>query len=92
MEAVKDYKKLENQYGKMYHLLLDKVTEESGVRFVHGTDYPKFAGVEYNPIFFDENKNFRVAVDYIIVYPKIYVRTSIPVVKNHLPIIRCYLQ
>jgi hypothetical protein len=92
MEESFDYRELETDYGKMYHLLLDLHGAKGGIRFVASHDHPKFASIEYHPVFFDENKNFRIATDFIIVYPKIYVRQSIPVVKNHLPLERCRLQ
>jgi hypothetical protein len=87
-----DFRSYEQIYGKMYHLLLDRKGKDNGVRFVADHDYPKFASYEYHPVFFDDDKNFRIATDFTIIYPKIYVRESIPVVKNHLPIERCWLQ
>ena len=87
-----NFRGLEARFGEMYHLILDLKGTSDGVRFVAEHDFPKFASIDYHPIFFDSEKNFRIATDYTIIYPKVYVRHSIPVVRNHLPLERCQIQ
>lgn len=88
---IKNYRLFEPEFGTMFHLLIDKQTEE-GIKFVSDHNYPKFASIDSNPIYFDDHKNFRIATDFTIIYPKVYVRDSIPLIQNHLPITRCWLQ
>ena len=74
-----DYISLEPQYGAMYHLVLDRPTDaDESVRYVSDDDKPMYATVQGNPIFFNWDKEFRVALDYTIIYPKIYVKESEP--------------
>ena len=73
-----DYRLYENAFGTMYHLLLDRAASEDGVRFVNDTDKTRYAAVNGSPIFFDWDQEFRIAIEFTIMYPKIYVKKSIP--------------
>lgn len=92
MEEVElDYKAYENQYGEMYHLLLDRWDAFECVKFVADKDHPKFAAYHNLPIFFDKDQNFRIAVKYTIVYPKVYVEDSVMLKREYLPLDRSYI-
>jgi hypothetical protein len=87
-----DFKKYEDLYGDMYHLVLDRPSDsDESIKFVSDTDYPKFAGVDGNPLFFNWDKEFRIATDYVIMYPKVYVRASEPF-NTKKQLTRCYVQ
>ena len=91
----KDFRAYESEYGQMFHLLLTTdgtVSEKDKVKFVSDHHHPKFSSVEGYPIFFDHDKEFRLAVDYVIMYPKVYVRTSIPLLSVHFPLSKGYIQ
>lgn len=90
---INDFKKFEGQYGDMFHLLLnlDKATPGPDIRFVSEHDQPMFTGIDGHPVFFDHDKNFKLATDFIIIYPKVYVRASIMLDTKHLPLERVYL-
>lgn len=90
-QEVDDFKAYEELYGDMYHLLLNKLDEGTRIKFVSDSNYPAFATLLGNPVFFDFDKKFRMAIDYTIIYPKIYVKKSIPVKKDLLPLNRSYL-
>lgn len=62
----------------MYHLLLDRKYQEDRVKYVSDKDYPKYATVNGEPVFFNFDKEFRIAIEYTIIYPKIYVKKSKP--------------
>ena len=63
----------------MYHLILDTPTDsDASAKYVSDKDYPKYAGVDGKPIFFNWDKEFRVATDFVIMYPKVYVKASEP--------------
>jgi hypothetical protein len=76
-----DKEALEEQFGLMYHLILDRNDFSKGARlikFVSAKDYPKFASVDNNPIIFGRDKMFYVATEYTIIYPKVFVRAYKP--------------
>ena len=89
---VKDYKKLEEKLGTMYHLLLNRFDEATTIKFCADAHYPKFATIHDQPVFFDHDKNFMLAIDYTIIYPKIYVKHAIPFKQEYLPLNRSYIQ
>jgi len=68
----------QDQFGKMYHLTLYVKNAPEQLRFVH---YSNQRYTTYNgyPIFYSENKEFCMALDYTIVFPKIYVRRYRPI-------------
>lgn len=87
-----DFKGYESEYGDMYHLVLDRPTDsDASIKYVSGSDYPKFAGVEGRPIFFSWDKEFRIATEYVIMYPKVYVKESEPLTSK-ANLSRCYIQ
>lgn len=77
----------------MFHLLLNlnKSIDDTNIRFVGSHDFPKFAAIEGHPVFFDNDKNFKLATDFTIVYPKVYIRESIPLETKFLPLERGYI-
>ena len=86
-----DYGSYQPIYGDIYHLLRYSTKTPDQIRFVTYFERPRFAGVNGNPIFFSDNQQFRVAIDYTIIYPKVYVKKSVP-----LDMVRdiqlCYIQ
>jgi len=74
-----DYSKYEHQLkGKMFHLLLevkDPLTDK--IRFASFYDKGQYSGANGNPVFFN-GEIFLEALDYDIVYPKVYVRDAVP--------------
>jgi len=88
---IENYKSYEILYGDMYHLLLNKLGTTTGIKFVSNSNYPLFASLLYGPVFFDSDKNFRIAIDYTIVYPKIYVKKSVEVKRELLPLSRSFI-
>lgn len=51
-----------------------------------------FAGYLYYPVFLDTNrKEVRIATDFIVIAPKIYVKSSIPF-KTSYPLTEMYIQ
>jgi len=89
-----DYGSYQSQYGTMYHLLLDRLGSAEGVRFVNGEDCnPKFLTVGGNPVFFNWDKEFCVALDYTVIFPKVYVRKSVLLSKHETKVMsRQYIQ
>jgi len=71
-----NYRALAKAYGVMYHLLVLTKTE---VKFASSHNKPKYAGLNGNPIFIFDNE-VHEAIDYVIVYPKLYVTTSMRLV------------
>lgn len=86
-----NYRELEEKYGKMYHLLLPKANKDKGVKFVSDHNHPKFASIDSKPIFFNDDKEFCLALNYVIIYPKVYVIKSIKLKKEDLPLEISYL-
>lgn len=86
-----NYRELEQQYGKMFHLLLPKSNEEKGVKFVSDHNYPKFASIDSLPVFFNDDKEFCLATSFVIIYPKVYVTKFIKLKKEDLPLEISYI-
>lgn len=87
-----DFKEHEAKYGDMYHLVLDRPTDsDSSIRYVSDKDHPKYAGVNGDPLFFNWDKEFRIATEYVIMYPKVYVKASKPFKPDEI-LKRCYIQ
>lgn len=89
-----DYIKYESQYGVMYHLLLDRIGTNTGVRFVNGDDpNPKFITVCGKPVFFNWDKEYCIALDYTIIFPKLYVKKAVLLTKYEIKrLSRQYIQ
>lgn len=77
-----DFLLYEKAFGTMYHLLIDKSSKD-GVRFVNDTDNKTYATVNGSPVFFNWDKEFRIAIEFTIMFPKIYVKKSIPYLKSY---------
>ena len=71
-----DYKEFEEDFGDMYHLVIDRINTDDGVRFVHDGDGGRYASIDGAPVFFGEDQEFHVALEYTIIYPKIYILDS----------------
>ena len=69
-----DYRSFEKEFGEMFHLVLDRIDTNGQLKFVADKDYPKYATVDNQPIFLNFDKELCTAVDYTIVYPKVYVK------------------
>jgi hypothetical protein len=70
-----DYPALQKDYGTMYHLILDSLDKGGSIRYASVVQYPKYATINGHPVFYlPLDKQFFIALDYTIVYPKIYVR------------------
>jgi hypothetical protein len=72
-----DYTLYEKMYGNMYHLLLNRVGTDKGIKYVRSNKSFGYLSVDNFPIFFNMHKEFCVALDYTIIYPKIYVAQSV---------------
>lgn len=69
-----DYRSYEKEYGEMFHLVLDRIDTNGQLKFVADKDYPKYATVDNNPLFLNFDKELCIAVEYTIIYPKVYVK------------------
>lgn len=86
-----NFKLYEKALGTMYHLILDRPTDSGeSVKYVSCDDKPLYATVNGNPVFFNWDKEFRIATEYTIMYPKIYVKASKPY-KVRQSLERCYI-
>ena len=75
-----DYTEYTKDFGTMYHLVLDVESfDKKSIRFCSAHDKDKFLTINDFPIFFTPVDGFLMAIDYTIVYPKIYVRSYKPI-------------
>lgn len=71
-----NYPKLVNRFGKLYHLLYP--IEGEAPKFLK-EHHEYFAGCQGRPIYLDtDTKQIRIALEYTILVPKIFVTKSIP--------------
>ena len=74
---MEELREVENELGVMYHLLIDRINSVNGIKYVKEADKGKYSSISLGPIFFNWNQEFHIALDYTIVYPKIYVKSSV---------------
>lgn len=69
-------KKLTSISGIQYELLA--LDEDAMVCYCDADSSPTYAVVEpnYQPVYINDEENFCVALDYVIIYPYIYVKKS----------------
>jgi len=83
-DAELNYPSYQSEYGMMFHLLLDlKDMTPDKIRFCSFHDKGKYLAVNGKPVFFTSEFGFRVAESYTIIYPKVYVKSSSPLVFKH---------
>ena len=73
------YKHFESKLGPMFPLISAKndFSEKAQcLKFASIREFPKYASIDNCPIFFGKDGNFRIALTYTIIYPKVYVRRS----------------
>ena len=67
-----DYQK---DYGRIFHLILDvNDFDDSTIKFCAYHNKGKFLSINDFPIFYTASHGFLMAIDYTIIYPKIYVK------------------
>ena len=79
-----NYSSYSKEYGDMFHLILDvEDFKTKGIRFCSLHDKGKYLTLNEYPVFYTHTQGFLVAIDYTIVYPKIYVKTSKAIIDIH---------
>jgi hypothetical protein len=76
-ESGLNYEDFESTLGELFRLIIVNTESQSGYSYCSSESEVEYSTFKGSPLFFDAQGNFRLATDYSIVFPMIYVRTSI---------------